>query len=332
MLYTLDASFSGRSCQINKTGLVSKAGRPTLAQISSSGGRGRRRDHFLTLKGTVPLCRTLTPLTNKEGVCLNQHTADGMTTFLNPGPAREKLVGSGVFFEGSIGVVGHESGGGVGSQDEMDTDHFNELDHIFDLSYSAEQDPFGSGSGHAQSQGTGYGHPPQTQLGGASLLMPHPHNSHGAISHDGSRMHNDGMDWRAKDEDCSYHTAVDASCHIDSSYHHVDASGHSMVDASGHSTIDASGHDSLIDSSGHYDDYLAHKGDARYMEHSCEACKRSKVRHVAASLWRAQPRRYFHALPHQSHFVLLNPTFCVLRYIVACPTAPHSSLYFHIPS
>jgi len=184
---------------------------------------------------------------------------------------------------------------GSGTEDEMDTDHFNELDRIFDLPYGAEQDSFGSGGGggHSQGQANGHGHGhqqqqggQQSQHGGAGLLMPTPQNGHGHgggvhhtnHSNHGSTHGGGGMDWHVKEEDASYHTAVDASSHIDGSYHHVDASGHSMIDASGHSMMDASGHDSLIDSSGHYDDYAAHKGDPRYMEHSCEACKRSKVR------------------------------------------------------
>jgi hypothetical protein len=192
------------------------------------------------------------------------------------------------FYEGPRGLG--ESGG---PEDEMDTDHFNELDRIFDLPYGAEQDPFGgttttsnssgsSSSSQQQQQQTQQQTQPTRQSAGqaqqghynsphgaAGLLMPQPH---GSSSGPGQ------MDWHVKEEDASYHTAVDASCHVDASYHRtIDASSHSMVDASGHSMMDASGHDSLIDSSGHYDEYAAHKGDPRYMEHSCEACKRSKV-------------------------------------------------------
>jgi hypothetical protein len=204
-------------------------------------------------------------------------------------------MGSAFYEEDAQSVVAlSQHAAGSGAEDEMDTDHFNELDRIFDLPYGAEQDPFGSGGGGGQSQGQAngqvHGHQQQqqgqqSQHGGAGLLMPTPLNghSHGCGGHHTNHSnhgstHGGGMDWHVKEEDASYHTAVDASSHIDMSYHHVDASGHSMIDASGHSMMDASGHDSLIDSSGHYDDYAAHKGDPRYMEHSCEACKRSKVR------------------------------------------------------
>lgn len=202
-------------------------------------------------------------------------------------------MGSAFYEEDAQSVVAltQHAAGGSSAEDEMDTDHFNELDRIFDLPYGAEQDPFGSGGGGGQSQGQAngqvHGHQQQQggQHGGAGLLMPTPLNghSHGGGGHhmnhsNHGSSHGGGMDWHVKEEDASYHTAVDASSHIDMSYHHVDASGHSMIDASGHSMMDASGHDSLIDSSGHYDDYAAHKGDPRYMEHSCEACKRSKVR------------------------------------------------------
>ena len=220
-----------------------------------------------------------------------------MTTFLGQAPPSLRAIGSAFYDEDAQSVVAlSQHAAGSGTEDEMDTDHFNELDRIFDLPYGAEQDPFGSGGGggHSQGQANGQGHGhqqqqggQQSQHGGAGLLMPTPQNGHGHggvghhhtnhINH-GSTHGGGGMDWHVKEEDASYHTAVDASSHIDGSYHHVDASGHSMIDASCHSMMDASGHDSLIDSSGHYDDYAAHKGDPRYMEHSCEACKRSKVR------------------------------------------------------
>jgi hypothetical protein len=186
---------------------------------------------------------------------------------------------------------------GDSAGEEMDTDHFNELDKIFDLPYNSEQDPFSSaatpssqggqgGQQHAHNGGHAQQQQIQHQEGGAGL-MPHGvgghSHSHQQQQHQHQHLHQHtqfhsthGGDWHVKEEDASYHTAVDASCHIDASYHHVDASSHSMVE----SVLDASGHDSLIDSSGHYDDYLPSaggKGDHRYMEHSCEACKRSKV-------------------------------------------------------
>lgn len=172
-------------------------------------------------------------------------------------------------------------------EDEMDQDHFNELDKIFDLPYSAEQDPFTSTNGNnnnnnnntiATNNGLAQQQHHHHQLPPQSHQHQHQYHHH-HLQHGGN-----GMDWHVKEEDASYHTAVDASCHIDASYHHVDASGHSMIDASTHSTVmDASGHESLVDYSQHgsegYDYGATTNGkiEPRFMEHSCEACKRSKV-------------------------------------------------------
>ena len=221
--------------------------------------------------------------------------------FMVTGPPPAPLMAIATAFYEDPTALGDSAG------EEMDTDHFNELDKIFDLPYNSEQDPFspaatssqGGGQGgqgghthtqpqhshndHDQQQHTHTHH--QHEEGSVELLshgqahsqqqQHHHHHQHQHLQH--TQFHSThGGDWHVKEEDASYHTAVDASCHIDASYHHVDASSHSMVE----SVLDASGHDSLIDSSGHYDDYMPSaggKGDHRYMEHSCEACKRSKV-------------------------------------------------------
>lgn len=184
------------------------------------------------------------------------------------GPPAAPLVAVGAAFYGS------EEGAVDDAMDEMDTDHFNELDKIFDLPYPADgNDPFatpGPGAGGAAAGGASS----SAGVNAAASMMVQP-----------PYLQSHRMDW-SREEDASYHTAVDATCHsaVDASYHHVDASmhSHSVVDASmhSHSVMDASGHDSLADYSQHgeYEYGPPGKGEPRFMEHSCEACKRSKVR------------------------------------------------------
>jgi hypothetical protein len=205
-----------------------------------------------------------------------------MATYMVNGPPSAPLMAVGAAFYGS------EEAAVDDAMDEMDTDHFNELDKIFDLPYPADgNDPFapppgggaaGAGGAAAAAAASSSSSSSAGVNAAASMMVQPPY------------LQSHRMDWSSREEDASYHTAVDATCHstVDASYHHVDASmhshSHSVVDASmhSHSVMDASGHDSLADYSQHGDyDYgggaAAGKGDPRFMEHSCEACKRSKV-------------------------------------------------------
>lgn len=206
-----------------------------------------------------------------------------MATFMVNGPPSAPHMAVGAAFYGS------EDGAVEDAMDdvEMDTDHFNELDKIFDLPYPADgNDPFappqGGRAGAAAGAGSGAteGRASAGTNVAASMMVQPPY------------LQTHRMDWSShsshgphREEEASYHTAVDATRHssaVDASYHHtVDGSthSHSVVDASihSHSVMDASGHDSLADYSQH-EEYDYGGKEPRYMEHSCEACKRSKVR------------------------------------------------------
>jgi hypothetical protein len=84
--------------------------------------------------------------------------------------------------------------------------------------------------------------------------------------------------------DGSAHGTLDGSAHgtLDSTIHTLDSSAHGTLDGSHHGNLDWTMHGSCVDGQdatpkAAYPRTPALNGTSTIMEHSCEACKRSKV-------------------------------------------------------